>query len=73
MEMIRIQGGRPLKGRIPVSGAKNAALPLMAAALLSDKPLTLSNVPHLADISSMAMLLAMAASPGASCASMPES
>lgn len=58
MEMIRIQGGKPLTGRIPVSGAKNAALPLMASALLSDKPLVLSNVPHLADISSMAMLLA---------------
>ncbi len=57
MEMIRIQGGKPLKGRIPVSGAKNAALPLMAAALLSDQPLTLSNMPHLADIASMANLL----------------
>ena len=57
MEMIRIQGGKPLQGRIAVSGAKNAALPLMTAALLSDKPLTLHNVPHLADISSMAMLL----------------
>jgi UDP-N-acetylglucosamine 1-carboxyvinyltransferase len=57
MEMIRIQGGNALRGRIPVSGAKNAALPLMATALLSDQPLILSNVPHLADISSMAMLL----------------
>ena len=57
MEMIRIQGGKPLRGTIPVSGAKNAALPLMAAALLSDKPLTLTNLPHLADIASMATLL----------------
>ncbi len=57
MEMIRIQGGRPLVGRIPISGAKNAALPLMATALLSEQPLTLSNVPHLADISSMELLL----------------
>ncbi|MCA8930307.1 MAG: UDP-N-acetylglucosamine 1-carboxyvinyltransferase, partial [Alphaproteobacteria bacterium] len=57
MDMIRIQGGRPLHGRIPVSGAKNAALPLMTAALLSEQPLQLTNVPHLADIASMAELL----------------
>jgi len=55
--MIRIQGGRPLRGRIPVSGAKNAALPLMTAALLSDRPLVLTNLPRLADIASMAALL----------------
>lgn len=57
MDMIRIQGGKPLHGKIAVSGAKNAALPLMTAALLSDQPLQLTNVPHLADIASMASLL----------------
>ena len=57
MDRIRIRGGRPLNGAIEISGAKNAALPLMAACLLSDEPLTLSNMPHLADIISMAELL----------------
>ncbi|MFZ4406074.1 MAG: UDP-N-acetylglucosamine 1-carboxyvinyltransferase [Paracraurococcus sp.] len=57
MDRIRIRGGRPLEGRIPVSGAKNAALPLMAAALLSDGPLRLLNAPDLADIATMAGLL----------------
>ncbi|WP_299397758.1 UDP-N-acetylglucosamine 1-carboxyvinyltransferase [Pelagibius sp.] len=58
MDQIVIQGGRPLKGEITISGAKNAALPLMAASLLTDETLSLSNVPHLADISTMARLLA---------------
>ena len=57
MDSIRIIGGRPIAGRIPISGAKNAALPLMAAALLTEDTLTLSNLPHLADISTMANLL----------------
>jgi len=57
MDRIRITGGRRLKGEIPISGAKNASLPLMAAALLSDEPLTLTNVPDLADVSFMAELL----------------
>ena len=58
MDRIRIKGRQgPLKGAIAVGGAKNAALPLMAAALLSDQPLTLSNLPHLADIATMANLL----------------
>ncbi|MEK9725795.1 MAG: UDP-N-acetylglucosamine 1-carboxyvinyltransferase, partial [Rhodospirillaceae bacterium] len=57
MDRIRIVGGRPLKGEIPISGAKNAALPLLAASLLTDQTLTLSNLPHLADIASMAHLL----------------
>ena len=57
MDSIRIIGGRPLVGRIPISGAKNAALPLMAASLLTEDSLTLSNLPHLADISTMANLL----------------
>ncbi|MBL4748444.1 MAG: UDP-N-acetylglucosamine 1-carboxyvinyltransferase [Magnetovibrio sp.] len=57
MDKIVIRGGNPLHGTIPICGAKNAALPLMAAALLSDEPLRLSNLPHLADISTMAHLL----------------
>ncbi len=58
MDRILIRGGRPLDGIIPISGAKNAALPLMAASLLTDDTLTLSNLPHLVDISTMAHLLA---------------
>ncbi|WP_198376247.1 UDP-N-acetylglucosamine 1-carboxyvinyltransferase [Neoroseomonas rubea] len=58
MDRIRIRGGRPLTGTIPVSGAKNAALPLMATALLGDGPLTLTNAPDLADVTTMAGLLA---------------
>jgi UDP-N-acetylglucosamine 1-carboxyvinyltransferase len=57
MDKIRIRGGRQLDGSIRISGAKNAALPLMAAALLSPEPLVLSNVPDLADISTMGKLL----------------
>ncbi|WP_428488320.1 UDP-N-acetylglucosamine 1-carboxyvinyltransferase [Rhodopila sp.] len=58
MDRIRIRGGRPLSGEINVSGAKNAALPLMAAGLLTDQRLVLSNVPRLADIQTMSLLLA---------------
>ncbi len=57
MDRIHIQGGRQLSGTIPISGAKNAALPLMAAALLTDGPLVLTNAPDLADIATMAALL----------------
>ena len=57
MDQIRVHGGRPLHGRLPISGAKNAALPLMAAGLLSAEPVRLANVPRLADIASMANLL----------------
>ncbi|MBS29500.1 MAG: UDP-N-acetylglucosamine 1-carboxyvinyltransferase [Alphaproteobacteria bacterium] len=57
MEKIRIRGGNPLNGVIRIGGAKNAALPLMAACLLTDERLVLSNVPHLADITTMANLL----------------
>ncbi len=58
MDQIRICGGRPLRGEIRISGAKNAALPLMAASLLTDETLTLTGVPHLADITTLANLLA---------------
>jgi UDP-N-acetylglucosamine 1-carboxyvinyltransferase len=57
MDRLHIRGQRPLYGEIPISGAKNAALPLMAAALLADSPLILENVPDLADIRTMAVLL----------------
>jgi UDP-N-acetylglucosamine 1-carboxyvinyltransferase len=57
MDKIRIRGGKPLKGTITISGAKNAALPLMAAALLTEGRLTLVNVPYLADVITMANLL----------------
>jgi UDP-N-acetylglucosamine 1-carboxyvinyltransferase len=58
MDKIRIRGGVSLHGTIAVSGAKNAALPLMAACLLTDETLQLSNLPHLADITTLANLLA---------------
>ncbi|MBU8543079.1 MULTISPECIES: UDP-N-acetylglucosamine 1-carboxyvinyltransferase [Roseomonadaceae] len=57
MDRIRIRGGKPLSGNIPIGGAKNATLPLMAAGLLSDGPLTLENAPDLADIATMRALL----------------
>ena len=57
MDKIIIRGGKSLSGVIPISGAKNAALPIMAASILTDQTLALSNVPHLADITTMANLL----------------
>src|SRR5580693_2050856 len=57
MDKICIKGGVPLEGVIPIGGAKNAALPLMAASLLMPETLTLKNVPVLADIATMANLL----------------
>ena len=57
MDKIRITGGRPLDGEIEISGAKNACLTLMPAALLTDQPLTLTNAPRLADIRTMSDLL----------------
>lgn len=57
MDKIKISGGRRLQGKIAIGGAKNAALPLMSAALLTDETLTLSNLPHLDDITSMTKLL----------------
>ncbi len=57
MDKMQIRGGNRLKGHIRIGGAKNAALALMPAALLTAETLTLSNVPHLADIATMANLL----------------
>src|SRR4249920_1550501 len=57
MDRIRIVGGRPLNGTIPISGAKNAALPLMIASLLTDQTLILDNVPRLADVNLLQRIL----------------
>lgn len=57
MEKIIINGGQPLNGTVKIGGAKNAALPLMVSCLLTDKPLTLSHIPYLSDIITMAELL----------------
>ncbi len=57
MDRIRIRGGTPLKGVIPIGGAKNAALPLMTAGMLTDERLVLSRVPLLADIATMTQLV----------------
>ena len=57
MDSILVRGGRRLQGRIPISGAKNACLALMPAALLTEEPLTLTNAPRLSDIRTMTALL----------------
>ncbi|MCB8840800.1 UDP-N-acetylglucosamine 1-carboxyvinyltransferase [Aurantimonas sp. VKM B-3413] len=57
MDRIRIRGGNELNGTIAISGAKNAALPLMIASLLTDDTLTLENVPHLADVEQLTRIL----------------
>ena len=69
MDSFVIQGGRPLRGTVRVNGSKNACLPLMAAALLTDQPVTLRHVPNLSDIRNMQRLLA---SLGCSITSPPE-
>jgi len=58
VDKLRITGGRPLEGEVRVSGAKNAALPILCATLLTEAPVTLSNVPALMDVRTMAQLLA---------------
>jgi UDP-N-acetylglucosamine 1-carboxyvinyltransferase len=57
MDKLQIRGGVPLDGEVRISGAKNAALPILAAALLPDEPVTLANVPHLQDVTTMIELL----------------
>ena len=57
MDRIRLVGGNELIGEIPISGAKNAALPLMIASLLTDEPLVLQNVPRLADVKQLERIL----------------
>jgi len=58
MDKLLIEGGRPLEGEVRVSGAKNAALPILCAALLAPEPLVLTNVPQLKDVRTMRALLA---------------
>ncbi|PCI37303.1 MAG: UDP-N-acetylglucosamine 1-carboxyvinyltransferase [Thiotrichales bacterium] len=57
MEQLIIKGGKPLSGTIKISGAKNAVLPMLAAALLAEDPITIANVPHLHDVTTMMELL----------------
>lgn len=57
MQKLVIRGGKPLQGKVKISGAKNAALPLLAAALLTDEPMIFENVPDLADVKTMLKLL----------------
>src|SRR5512134_73458 len=58
MEEFVIEGGHQLRGTVTPSGNKNAALPLLAACLLTDDPVVLHNVPHIKDVICMAQLLA---------------
>src|SRR5512134_3170234 len=57
MDKLQIRGGVPLAGEVRISGAKNATLPILAAALLADAPVTIGNVPHLHDVTTMIELL----------------
>src|SRR5712671_1873480 len=57
MDRLQIHGGVPLEGEVRISGAKNAALPILAGALLADAPVTIGNVPHLHDVTTMITLL----------------
>ncbi len=57
MDKLQIQGGVPLEGEVRISGSKNATLPIIAAALLADGPVTIGNVPHLQDVTTMIALL----------------
>ena len=57
MDMFVVRGGRPLSGRVRVNGAKNAALPIMAASLMADGPVVLEDVPNLVDVSTLCRLL----------------
>jgi UDP-N-acetylglucosamine 1-carboxyvinyltransferase len=57
MDKLQITGGVPLEGEVRISGAKNASLPILAATLLSDTPVSIGNVPHLQDVTTMIELL----------------
>lgn len=57
MDKLVIEGGRPLRGTVDISGAKNAALPIMAAALLTDEPCRIDNIPSLRDVDTMIKIL----------------
>ena len=57
MDKLQIQGGVPLEGEVRISGAKNAALPILAATLLAEGTVSVGNVPHLQDVTTMIELL----------------
>jgi UDP-N-acetylglucosamine 1-carboxyvinyltransferase len=57
LDKLQIRGGVPLDGEVRISGAKNAALPILAGALLADGPVSIGNVPHLRDVTTMVELL----------------
>ena len=57
MDVITIHGGRPLRGAVTASGSKNAALALMAATILADEPIALTNLPDVTDVNAMALAL----------------
>ena len=57
MDKLLIRGGTALRGEVRISGAKNAALPIIAAALLADETVTIRNLPHLNDVTTMIELL----------------
>ena len=59
LDKLAIRGGKPLKGTVTISGAKNAALPILAGTLLAAEPVTIGNVPHLKDVTTMLSLLQM--------------
>ena len=59
MDKLRIEGGTPLKGQVAISGAKNAALPILCGTLLASEPVTVRNVPHLKDVTTTLSLLQM--------------
>ncbi|HSN51536.1 MAG TPA: UDP-N-acetylglucosamine 1-carboxyvinyltransferase, partial [Woeseiaceae bacterium] len=57
MDKLLIEGGVPLSGQVRISGAKNAALPILAGTLLTSEPVTIRNVPHLKDVTTTISLL----------------
>ena len=57
MEKLLVSSGKPLNGKVRASGSKNAVLPILAASLLADTPMTIGNVPHLLDVTTMMGLL----------------
>ena len=59
MDRLIIQGGAPLHGEVSISGAKNAALPILLASILIDEPVVFHNVPHLRDINTTLELLSI--------------
>ena len=59
MDKLSIRGGAALSGTVRISGAKNAALPILAGTLLASRPVTIGNVPHLKDVTTMLSLLQM--------------